>query len=283
MSLNFFYYRGRLGNFGDFVNKRFWNELSGKKITTDKRKEHFFSTGSILHWCTKNSIVCGSGFISNRSPLGHKPKKILWVRGKLTKKKFEKLNIKCPDVFGDPLLLFPAIYCNLKLKVLKNSVGVLPHFIDKGNKNVKDVVSELEKKGKVVRMLDICVFENYENLIDSILECETIVSSSLHGVVLACAYGKKVIFKQFSDKVVGKTFKFNDFFSSLDAVYDHEKSKSKEWMNNTLDYDHFKVFNISKNMLKIAPFLDDKRKKKLISNLKRHFDQKIRPHSKKRC
>lgn len=68
-------------------------------------------------------------------------------------------------------------------------------------------------------MIDILVGTNYKKIIDKILSCEVIISSSLRGVILGVIYKKKTVFTEFSDKVVENGFKFFDFFESLDINY----------------------------------------------------------------
>ncbi len=59
-------------------------------------------------------------------------------------------------------------------------------------------------------------FAATENFIDELVACDLIVSSSLHGLVVAIAFGKPVIWAEFTYLPIGDGFKFRDFFSIFD-------------------------------------------------------------------
>ena len=132
-------------NFGDAVNKVFWSKITNKKILKDCSNEHFITTGSIMNLVQTNSIVFGTGFISENGDLGGGnflssfnkknsiPKEVISVRGPRTREKLLSFNIDCPDNFGDPLILLPCIY-PVKKNVKNKLVGIRPHYIDKNSK-----------------------------------------------------------------------------------------------------------------------------------------------------
>ena len=54
-----------------------------------------------------------------------------------------------------------------------------------------------------------------EKLVDDILSCEVILSSSLHGIIFAHAYGVPAYHVQFTDFFKNGNFKFADYYSSF--------------------------------------------------------------------
>ena len=79
-------------NFGDGVNKLFWEYITQNKIYNNKSKLHYITTGSIMCIINNKSIIFGTGFISNNADIGgnnfrstssikhHTPCKIIAVR-----------------------------------------------------------------------------------------------------------------------------------------------------------------------------------------------------------
>jgi pyruvyltransferase len=161
--------------------------------------------GSVLSQALSTDIVWGSGYISDNVRVIEPPQQICSVRGPLTRQLLLSQGIACPEVYGDLALLLPRFH-NPKVEK-KYALGVIPHYIDKTEKNVK----RLQRAG--CKIIDIC--SGLENVIRDILSCERIVSSTLHGIIVADAYGVPAMWVEFSDKVCGKGFKFLDYFASV--------------------------------------------------------------------
>lgn len=202
-------------NFGDALNPWLIQKMTGKEIVNANksfnfRKKPVYSLiGSVLDRSRfDNMIVWGSGFKSINSKVKVKPKKILAVRGPLTRENFMKQGIDCPEVYGDPALLLPKVYYPKVSK--KYSVGIIPHYVDKNTHLLKKLTKDSKVTFKIIDIED-----KIENIIENILSCELIISSSLHGLIVADAYGIQSLYVRFSDKISGGNFKFKDYMLSV--------------------------------------------------------------------
>jgi len=214
----FLSYDEHRNNLGDILSPIIANHFGSKKvIRISKRKthrvEHYFMIGSILQRCTSKSIIWGSGLISEDSICKDKPKKVLAVRGPLTRIKLIEQGIDCPEVYGDPALLLPEIYPADHIKS-RYKLGIIPHFLDKNDPALKNFTNSTE-----IKIIDI---QNKEPLkaINEMLECEHIISSSLHGLIISDAYKIPSIWVQFTKPIEKDFFKFQDYFASVGRVVD---------------------------------------------------------------
>src|SRR5690554_4142773 len=165
--------------------------------------------GSSIHLSDQNSIIWGAGCISPRHLPANKPKSTKAVRGPLTRDLLINNEIDCPEIYGDPALLLPIIY-SPKRHRKKYKLGVIPHYIDKDNKTI-----QLIKDRKDILIINIEVGSNFKYFINQIVSCEEVISSSLHGLIVADAYGIPNDWCEFGDKVIGDGFKFKDYFASV--------------------------------------------------------------------
>lgn len=257
-------------NLGDSISDIFFKKLSGKNFKTVdfsyRNKDSYLTIGSILIKCKSNNIVYGSGFISDKDNLGTPdntvwkyenevieiPKKILSVRGPKTRNKLLKMGIDCPEKYGDPLIILPLIY-NKNISI-NYKIGLIPHFQDINSKSFIWLENNLKNQKIRTKLINIKT-KDYEKFINEIKECEYIISSSLHGVIISLVYGRKVIFTSFS-KLIGDTFKFYDFFESLNIKYDMLKYNDKNLLNNTIKYDKYNLIKVGEDIITTCPFLD---------------------------
>lgn len=266
MSIVTCYYFGG-NNFGDSINSVFIDFLADKRYIYKKTPEelHYMVTGSVLHYSNSNSIIFGTGFISETSNVGSgKPNKIIAVRGPLTRAKLIKMNIECPEIYGDPLILFPLLY-NPSIKAKSQVIGIIPHFIDINTDTLKELVNNLKNSGFAVKVIDIRVGTNYKPFINAIMECETIITSSLHGMIMGIVYRKPTILVQFSKKVIGDLFKFNDFFGSLHIKYSVKNVYDISLLENKVPVDYTRLKELGDRLIDSAPFIHEERKVKLKS------------------
>lgn len=204
-----------INNWGDALNRYLIPKVAGKEII--HCSEYFniglnptvSAIGSILDKnVIRNLYVWGSGLISPDSPIPVLPTKVFAVRGRLTQKRLASLNVKCPDVFGDPAIILPRFYRPNRMDK-KYKLGIIPHYVDK---TVNNIIPLLNSP-------DVCLIDiesGIEEFVNKICECEVIASSSLHGLIAADAYEIPRVWLKLSNKISGGEFKFFDYFSTTD-------------------------------------------------------------------
>jgi pyruvyltransferase len=126
----------------------------------------------------------------------------LAVRGPLSRDILVKSGATVPAIYGDPGLLLPLMYTPVYKKTHK--VGYIPHYVDKAH-----IQKTIDFESGENLFIDVAL--PWKDFVDQVLKCERVISSSLHGIVIAEAYGIPATWEEYSDKVIGKGFKFRDY------------------------------------------------------------------------
>ena len=201
-------------NYGDLLGKYLVEKISQKKVVWAKPSTfsifNFFSPiyvtiGSILTHVTSNCIVWGSGIVSKDYPI--KKAKFLAVRGPQTRKHLISQGYDVPEIYGDPALLLPKYY-NPKIKK-EFKIGVIPHYTDYKK------VEPFYKNEASILLINLMT-NDVEQTTNQFLKCEKIVSSSLHGVIVAHAYSIPAVWQKFSNNIFGDDIKYQDYFESVE-------------------------------------------------------------------
>lgn len=234
-----FWWTGIENNWGDALNPILIESMTGKKpiLSTEvfnvKKNNVYCVIGSILEAVSEeNLIVWGSGFISSNSQFKVKPKKICAVRGPRTRELILKNGVYCPEIYGDPAILYPCFY---RPKIEKKyKLGIIPHYVDQSN-------PLLDRFKNEPSVLIIDILSGVKKVVDDICSCERVASSSLHGIIAADSYGIPAIWIEFSKKVAGNGFKFYDYFESVGRENEiplivTQNTTIKEVINQYKDY-----------------------------------------------
>ena len=206
-------------NWGDYINLVLAELISGKKALPylfTNSESTISMVGSILPWAIdSNTIVWGSGCLNSNDPLWKtvsKPKKVLAVRGPLTRKVLLDNGIDCPEVYGDPALLFPRYYNPVIEK--KYRYGIILHVSTSLSDSLKAKL--ISTYGDNILFINPKKFRKWQNVIDDILSCENIISSSLHGIIIADAYKIPNVWVSLTNSEhPDNNFKFKDYFLSV--------------------------------------------------------------------
>lgn len=222
---------GETENFGDALVPYLLKKITDKNFIWVRpnyhkrfrlfKKKHYFMIGSILGMATTHSIVWGSGIIQKNAKV--KKAKFLSVRGPHSRNRLIKLGYNVPEKYGDPALLLALFHKNNTVE--KNfEYGIIPHYVDNSI-----VIKLLENKNKIkiINLLD----DDPLNVINQILSCENIISSSLHGIIVSHAFGIPAMWAKFSNNLTGDDIKFMDYYHSVGMM----DIKSIDFNENTLD------------------------------------------------
>lgn len=202
-------------NLGDYLGIYMMSRLARKAIRRWRVGDStcVATVGSIIDdHLPEDSVVWGSGLISQNIRV-RRNFHILAVRGAYSRLCLEKQGVRTPAILGDPGLLMPRFFSPRSV-VKKYKLGVIPHYMDLDDAIKDPRINEKALQMRGVKVLDIRTNDVHKFILE-IMECEFIVSSSLHGIILSHAYGIPALWVSMSDKVIGEGFKFKDYFSSV--------------------------------------------------------------------
>lgn len=224
----------KIHNMGDLLNELVIEKVLGYKVVLAGKYncqttgigsglDAFFPKKSNLPKLTKRIFgkiysqfqaplqIWSTGFItySNEEQICiRKQINVAAVRGELTRKRLEKiLNVKLDVPTADGGLLASLL---VKRPVEKKySVGIIPHFKERDEFRFQELLDYYDKS------ILIDVTEDPLLVIKKISQCEIILSSSLHGLVVADSFGipnKRLVL---TDKLMGDGYKFDDYYSAF--------------------------------------------------------------------
>jgi pyruvyltransferase len=161
--------------------------------------QSLLTVGSILHFAKDGDIIWGSGRNGRTVKGKHRFTNldVRMVRGPLTHKFLREMGVHTPELYGDPGLLvghfFPELYRRKSSKI--HEVTVIPNMNDplplaRGLKITKPT-------GPIMKVLD------------DISLSKMVISSSLHGIIVAEALGIPVRVLRSSTE---PDFKYEDYF-----------------------------------------------------------------------
>lgn len=203
------------GNFGDILTPAILNYFKIEHTFVNHYSQaDAVSVGSIARRAGTGVKVLGSGIIS-KSDRVIADADWKFVRGPYTRERVKFFGGECPKIYGDPALLLPMI---VEPSEKKYEVGMVPHGVD------FSFVTDKYKDHNIVGLGT----RNYKNVIEKITQCESIISSSLHGIICAHAYGIPAAWVKSNTKLKGDNVKFEDYFASVDidgkqSTYDNPK------------------------------------------------------------
>lgn len=193
----------RVPNLGDVVSPLLVAHLARRPVVRapDRARGKLLAVGSILNRARDGDVVWGSGLISAEARPHGTRLLVTAVRGPRTAAQLRRLGVACPEVYGDPGCLLPRLVPRPTDLAATVPLGVIPHHRDQDLVTLRD---------PSVRILDILAPP--AEFVRALCGCERVVSSSLHGIIFAEAYGIPAHWLELSDRVLGGGHKFADYF-----------------------------------------------------------------------
>lgn len=221
-------------------------------------ESNVISIGSIMVRSTPASKIWGTGVLDPTLPIAGG--KVYALRGKLSyevlkSKKNPLIRFQKKIAFGDPGMLI-SLFINPNEKLY--DLGIVPHFSE------ADYFRErYQEKGLIIDLKS----SDVERVTKEITSCRLILSTSLHGLIIAHTYGIPALWIEHEELHKGTSgFKFRDYFSSVDIpeyapLHNFEELIANEQVrsdtfNNMCDFvlPHKDVKKIQRDLLNTAPF-----------------------------
>jgi len=191
-------------NFGDALTGFILDHLGVQHEWAPPEDADLVAVGSVLEHLPSgwSGTVAGAGILRPNARVDLTSAKVVGLRGKLTRKT-AKLPKGARPVLGDPGLLVSAF---VRQGPARHDLGVVPHWSDK----------QLAKRFPYGHVIDVS--KPPAEVIADIASCKRIISSSLHGLIVADAYGIPRQAEKFP--FIGREggdFKFRDYASVFDG------------------------------------------------------------------
>lgn len=212
------------GNFGDelslFIVEKLINKNKYELVVNQEKQElNLICIGSYMHAARRGYYIYGTGIRTlpeGEKGLNFKELNVCALRGPITYNFLtQKRNIKCPVLYGDPGLLLLLLYKPFQHIEYADKIALIPH---KSNYN-----NYLNKGYDKNKFLLINPRDPWRKVVNLLYSCKSIVSASLHGLIVADAYSKpNIMLSEF--KLEEGYLKFKDYFFSQKRKFTYIKN-----------------------------------------------------------
>ena len=208
VNLNYWWEKPNLGD--DLSRVIVEHMLSLRGISLEKPvhgRKHLYAVGSIITAGIQDCTVWGSGvlFATMLNRVKGRKLDIRSVRGPVTRILLIDMGYNVPEVYGDPVIILPEIYKPVNAEK-KYKYGVIIHKDQKfSSKEDERFISRND-----VLLIDIRT-RDYRGFVDKVVSCEKVISSSLHGIIIAESYGVPAMMHQ---PTVEPLLKYCDWYYS---------------------------------------------------------------------
>ncbi len=187
----FFWHTKTIENFGDLLSLPLVERIVEEPVRVFKKnvkknakqEKKILGIGSILTFAANGDVIWGSGINGkylDPSKYSFTNLDVRAVRGPLTRKFLaHHFQIESPKIYGDPALLFPFFFPEFKKQDHPSQKYIIiPHYSE-------EYLFPKVLYGNTV----VYPTEPWETVVLKILDSQFVISSSLHGIIIAEAFG----------------------------------------------------------------------------------------------
>lgn len=197
-------------NFGDYLSRVIIERVIGGPVScyTKKGKDQgkkLLAIGSILYFASDEDVIWGSGVNGktfDKKYYNFTNLDVRAVRGPITRKfLMDQFQIECPEVYGDPALLFPYLFPEFKKSPSPSrDYLIIPHYTDQ----------HLFPKDRYNNV--VYTSEPWQEIVRQILDSKFVIGSSLHALVVAEAFGIPARLLRISENKHNHILKYYDYY-----------------------------------------------------------------------
>lgn len=217
-------------NFGDALTPGLVQSLFGRKCSwRHPKRSEMTGAGSTLEMvqlmnAPKTLKIWGAGFMASEETLERNYSNpgfdFYAVRGHLS---LSRIDSDRQVAIGDPGLLTSRAYPRSEL--VPGRIGLVYHWMHKNDPVVRSLARE-----RNITLIDPS--RNPSKVVADITACEFVMSTSLHGLIVADSYGIPNAWIELTEEIGGSGYKFEDYYSvfdgkavqhSSDLAWDQEK------------------------------------------------------------
>lgn len=254
-------------NLGDALSPVIVSALSGLPIVHrhfDSKSERFACVGTIgQEFKGGTAHFWGTGIDAYKNPIDrqlkryHRPPdtafRIHALRGPVSAQTFRREGIEAPEIYGDPVWFLPSL---IKPSPVQScELGIVVHLTELSEQKATasthesilryKIPSELATNLCIINTLIEPTFEAIEQKVKEITACKRIISTSLHGLVIAEAYkipclyllncggGTTMLHLENETEVMDQ--RIRDFYSGVGLktliAYAQKRNKATNWQH----------------------------------------------------
>lgn len=188
-----------LDNFGDLIGPALVERIVAERgLQQPAETTRLVTVGSIMRLTQPGDVIWGSGVNGKSMDTGASPAlDIRAVRGPHTRAMLLETGAHVPEVYGDPALLWPRYFPR-------------ESYLDGGDLRAITVVPNLNDRASVAGPNVVSPLGDLHDIVRRIAQSEFVCGSSLHGIVIAEAFG---IPARLIRSGVEPSFKYDDYYA----------------------------------------------------------------------